>query len=280
MDRGASNSAMVAAIGGLDSDAVEILSPGAASPVIVLCDHADNRLPGEYGDLGLPAGEFERHIAYDIGAAGVARELSGLLGATSILSRWSRLLIDLNRGLDDPTLIMRLSDGAVIPGNRHLDDAERERRVERFYRPYHNAVSRLIDERLERGIAPVLLSVHSFTPVWRSRARAWHTGVLWDKDPRLAVPLIAALRGDRALVVGDNEPYTGKLRGDTLWQHGTCRGLAHAIIEIRQDLIADGVGQLEWAKRIGGVMASLLGDPAVAGPMAQVAYHGSYTDPE
>lgn len=280
MDRCASNSAVGAAIGGLDSEAAEILSPGAASPVIVLCDHADNRLPGEYGDLGLPAGQFERHIAYDIGAAGVARRLSGLLGAAAILSRWSRLLIDLNRGLDDPTLIMRLSDGAVIPGNRHLDAAERERRVARFYRPYHTAISRLIDERLERGIAPVLLSIHSFTPVWRSSARVWHTGILWDKDPRLAVPLIAALRGDPALVVGDNEPYTGKLHGDTLWQHGTCRGLAHAIVEIRQDLIADGVGQLEWANRIGGVMASLLDAPTVGGLMAKVAYYGSYTDPK
>lgn len=242
--------------------------------LLLVCDHADNRLPPEYGDLGLPVGEFSRHIAYDPGAAAVTRALAARLGAPAVLSTFSRLLIDANRGADDLTLIMRLSDGAVVPGNAAVDATERTRRIARFHEPYHAA----IDTALERAIAtrriPAIVSMHSFTPVWRGRARPWHAGILWDRDPRLAVPLIEALRVVPALVVGDNEPYAGALFNDTMHRHGTVRGLAHALVEIRQDLIADSAGVGSWAERLSGILAGLNRDPEIH----MVRHYGSLTD--
>jgi len=166
--------------------AVDVISGRAsAPPVIILCDHASNALPAGYGTLGLPEAELDRHIGYDIGAAGVARGLAALLGTAAVLSRWSRLLIDLNRGLDDPTLIMRLSDGAVIPGNRHVDIAERERRIDACWRPYHAAVAGLIDAELVQGRTPILVSIHSFTNIWRGAATcaAADRGIASRREP-------------------------------------------------------------------------------------------------
>lgn len=225
--------------------------------MILLCDHASNRIPREFGDLGLPHAELSRHIAYDPGAAAVTRALATRIRAPAIMSTYSRLVIDPNRGEDDPTLVMRLSDGTVVPGNIGVDEIEKNRRIARFHRPYHNAISAELDERLARGITPALVSIHSFTPVWRGRMRPWQIGVLWDRDPRLAVPLIAALAADSALNVGNNEPYAGALRGDTMFRHGTCRGLAHALIELRQDLIADNVGVEGWANRLATILTEL-----------------------
>ena len=173
------------------------------------------------------------------------------------MSTFSRLLIDANRGEDDPTLIMRLSDGAIVPGNAAVDAAERARRIARFHAPYHAAIDAAIDRAIAAGRPPALVSIHSFTPVWRGHARPWHAGVLWDTDPRLAVPLIEALRADPALVVGDNEPYAGALANDTMYRHATARGLAHALIEIRQDLIGDEAGAAAWAERLAPILADL-----------------------
>jgi predicted N-formylglutamate amidohydrolase len=159
-----------------------------------------------------------------------------------VLGRWSRLLIDLNRGPDDPTIVMRLSDGAIIPGNAAADEGEFQSRIARYHAPYHAAVSELIDSALDAGVSPTLVSMHSFTPAWRSVPRPWHVGVLWDRDPRLAKPLLAAFEAEGDLVVGDNEPYHGALEGDTMWTHGTMRNLPHALIEVRQDLIGDAAG--------------------------------------
>lgn len=249
--------------------------PGAISPgVIVLCDHAQNTIPAEYGTLGLPEGQLSRHIAYDIGAESVSRQIAEAIGAPALMTRFSRLLIDPNRGEDDPTMIMRLSDGAIIPGNRHLDAAERERRLTRFYRPYHDAISRVIDQFLAAGVAPVLLSMHSFTESWKGVPRPWHVGILWDEDARLAQALLDAFYASNDLIVGDNEPYTGRLKGDTMWKHGTCRGLAHAIIEIRQDLIRDGDGQREWALRVVEAMQSI-----VSNPDHLAAFRGGHSSP-
>ena len=239
--------------------AVDCIRGGATPGLLLLCDHASNALPPEYVTLGLPAHELERHIAFDIGTAAVTRQLALLLGAPAVLSRYSRLLIDLNRGLDDPTLIMRLSDGAVIPGNRTLDTAERAARISRFYAPYHAAITASIDASLASGIAPSLLSLHSFTPAWKGVPRPWHAAVLWDTDPRLAQPLLQALRAEPGLIIGDNEPYSGELEGDTLWQHGTRRNLPHAIVEIRQDLITTTEGQTAWAHRLARIMTGLTG---------------------
>jgi predicted N-formylglutamate amidohydrolase len=226
--------------------------------LLLLCDHAANTLPSDYGTLGLPADQLKRHIAYDIGAAAVTQLIAAAFEAPAIMTRFSRLLIDPNRGTDDPTLIMRLSDGAVVPGNRHIDDQEREKRTRLYYRPYHTAIDCVIDQCLAIGVPPVLLSIHSFTESWKGIPRPWHVGILWDKDDRLARPLLDGFYREHDLIVGDNQPYSGQLVGDCLWQHGTIRGLAHAIIEIRQDLIRDELGQTAWGGRVVRVMASIL----------------------
>ena len=177
-----------------DFNPVELIDGDISSGILLLADHASNRLPAEYGTLGLPADELQRHIGYDIGSQDLTRQLATRLNAPAVMSTFSRLLIDPNRGDDDPTLIMRLSDGAVIPGNARHDDTERQRRIDRYYRPYHDAVAGAIDRGITAGRVPLILSVHSFTPVWRGRARPWHGGILWDNDPRFAQPLIDGLR--------------------------------------------------------------------------------------
>ncbi len=232
--------------------------------LILLCDHADNAIPSGYGTLGLPPEQLKRHIAYDIGAAAVTRALAAALGAPAVLTRYSRLLIDPNRGRDDPTLIMRLSDGAVIPGNRKLDAAEREKRLRLYYEPYHQAVDAVIDRFLEAGIAPLLLSIHSFTESWKQFLRPWHVGVLFGDDARLARALLEAFYAEGDLIVGENEPYAGQLEGDCLWQHGARRGLANAIVEIRQDLIRDAAGQEVWSRRMARIVERAVAEASVA----------------
>ncbi len=233
----------------LAADSVFSIVPGSlTSGILLLCDHAENTLPPDYGTLGLPPEQLERHIAYDPGAAGITRHMARLLDAPAILTRYSRLLIDPNRGETDPTLIMRISDGSVVPGNAKITRAERQKRIDRFYKPYHEAIDRIIDAMIASGKMPVIFSIHSFTEDWRGWLRPWQAGVLWDRDPRLAAPLINALRSDTALTVGDNEPYAGSLPGDCVNKHATMRGLANALIEVRQDLIRDEAGQIAWAE--------------------------------
>lgn len=240
------------------TEAYTVRSGRIASGALLLCDHASNAFPQGYGTLGLPDSELQRHIAYDIGALPVTLHMGDALAAPVIHTHYSRLLIDPNRGADDPTLVMRLSDGAVIPGNRQLSAEERRHRSETYYQPYHAAISRLIDLYIEAGIPPVLISMHSFTDNWKGVPRPWHVSVLWDKDPRFAVPLIEALSGEGDLIVGDNEPYHGALEGDCMWQHGFLRGLPHAIIEVRQDLIGDAAGQAAWGARLSRIIAGIL----------------------
>lgn len=259
-------------------DAYTLIEGRADAGYVIFCDHASNALPADYGSLGLAASELERHIGYDIGAAGVVRRLAGLRGAPAILSRYSRLLIDLNRGTDDPTLIMRLSDGAIVPGNRHLDAAERAKRIARYYEPYHRAAGAMIDRCVEAGAPPAIISIHSFTPFWKGVPRPWHAAILWDKDPRLALALLTGLRAEPGLVVGENEPYTGRLKGDTMWRHGTSRGLAHAIVEIRQDLIATEAGEAEWAALLDRILRDLASRRDLVPVLRQITFHGSHTD--
>jgi predicted N-formylglutamate amidohydrolase len=252
---------------------VEIVTGPVESGILILCDHASNAVPPDLGDLGLPEAEFERHIAYDVGAAAVSRLLARRLGAPAILTRFSRLVIDPNRGRDDPTLVMRLSDGAVVPGNAKVDDAEVQRRIARFYDPYDAAVAAAIHKAMDAGHPPVIVTIHSFTPIWRGWARPWHVGILWDADDRFAGPLLRALEAEDGLVVGDNEPYDGALAGDTVDRHATIRGLANALIEIRQDLIATEEGAEEWAERF----ARLLEPLAARSDLRQPAIFGTRT---
>lgn len=226
--------------------------------LLLTADHARRDVPAEYGTLGLQESEFERHIAYDIGVEHLTRELARRLDAPAVLGGFSRLLIDPNRGEDDPTLIMQLSDGAVITGNYPMSAGEREERLERFYRPYHNAVTRASERVMaESGAAPFIVSIHSFTPRWKVRARPWHVGLLWDRDERAVKPLLSLLRENPDLVVGDNEPYDGALKNDAMYRHATARGFAHVLIEVRQDLIADRQGVGEWAERLSPMFAHI-----------------------
>jgi predicted N-formylglutamate amidohydrolase len=264
----------------VEGDPFVRLTGDAGRGYLILCDHASNALPPSYGTLGLPLEQLERHIGYDIGAAGVTKRLAALLGVPAVLSGYSRLLIDPNRGTDDPTLIMRLSDGAIVPGNAGIDQTEVARRIARYYAPYHTAIDAAIDVAVATGRPPALVSVHSFTPAWKSVPRPWHVTVLWDRDPRLALPLVEALRRESGLVVGENEPYSGKLKGDCLYRHGTHRGLAHALIEIRQDLIRDASGQAEWAERLARVLGELGQSDEVAATLNTIDYYGSQTDSE
>ncbi len=229
------------------------------SGLLLLCDHARNTVPEPYGDLGVPAEQFERHIGYDIGARAVTLELAKRLNAPACLTTYSRLLIDPNRGDDDPTLIMRLSDGAVVPGNAKVDTKERAIRIDRFHKPYHDLIDQTLDAMMEVSEPPVIVSIHSFTPVWRGVPRPWHVTVLWDSDPRAVHPILEGLRAQEDIVVGDNEPYDGALKNDTMYRHATRRGVAHALLELRQDLIADAAGALEWADRLEPVLRKIAG---------------------
>jgi predicted N-formylglutamate amidohydrolase len=237
---------------------VSVLNPDGDPAVLLVCDHASNFVPPEYNSLGLPAEAFARHIAYDIGAAPVTAELSRILNAPAVLAGFSRLLIDPNRGADDPTLVMKLSDGAIIPGNRYADAATIADRVAQYYKPYHQAIADRIAAARARGIAPAILSLHSFTPIFQSYARPWHIGILWDLDGRIALPLLESLRADSGLCVGDNQPYSGELIGDCMYQHGTQNGLPHVLIELRQDLIVDKSGAEHWAELLAAHLRPIL----------------------
>jgi predicted N-formylglutamate amidohydrolase len=261
-----SSAALKLADPSLEPCPVETIEGAVESGVLVLCDHASNAVPPDLGDLGLPDTEFQRHIAYDIGAAAVTRSLARRLKAPAILTQFSRLIIDPNRGRDDPTLVMRLSDGAVVPGNAQVDEAEVAARIERFYDPYDAAITAHIERALAAGHPPVIVTVHSFTPIWRGWVRPWHVGILWDADERFARPLLEGLSAEDGLVVGDNEPYDGALAGDTVDRHATVRGLANALIEIRQDLIASDEGAEEWAERFARLLDPLAKRPDLRVP--------------
>jgi predicted N-formylglutamate amidohydrolase len=223
------------------SPAFERFAPAGPGALLFLCDHASNAVPPSYGTLGLPAAEFKRHIASDIGAGALTSALAAGFQAPALLGVWSRLLIDLNRGPDDPTLVMKISDGALIPGNATADADEIAHRIAAYHAPYHAAIEAEIAASQAAGFQPALVSMHSFTPVWREVPRPWQIGILWDRDDRLAKPLIAAFEA-AGLATGDNEPYDGMLEGDTLWTHATSRGLPNVLIEVRQDLIEDEAG--------------------------------------
>ncbi len=254
----------------------EVIEGDRGRGIVLVADHAGRDLPEDYGDLGLPRSEFDRHIAYDIGVETVTRELAARLCTPAVIANFSRLLIDPNRGEDDPTLIRQLYDGTVIPANYPMSAKERENRLDRYYRPYHDAVGAMIASVAQAsGVPPFILSVHSFTPVLHGRARPWHVGILWDTDGRAAQPLMDRLAADKELVVGDNEPYDGALKNDALYRHATAHGYANVLIEVRQDLIADADGVAEWADRLAPMLTRL---NALDG-MHAVRHFGSRTGP-
>lgn len=255
------------------SSAVRTTNRKGLSPVVLVCDHASNFIPEEFGSLGLEKSELARHIAWDPGAAPVAQRMAAALDAVLIESRVSRLVIDCNRPLDAPDLIPAISETTAVPGNAQLSPTERAQRIALAYEPFHAEIESVISERLAAGLETRLVSVHSFTPVYRQVARPWHIGIIHDDDLRLATPLIAALRSLKGVVVGVNEPYSPADRVYfTLERHARSRGLACAMIEIRNDEISGEMGQRKWAELLarilGGIRLSAETEPANGSPQA------------
>ena len=229
------------------------------APMVIICDHASNRVPASYGDLGLPQAEFARHIAWDIGAAAISEILASRFNAPAVLSTVTRLLIDCNRGFDDPGLTPAISDGTGIPANRGITSVERETRWRTYHQPYHATIANAIDRKLANGQSPVVLSIHSMTPTLRGVARPWQITVCWDADQRLSAPMLDALRAHAGIVVGDNEPYNLDPSEDySVPLHATRRGLKHLMIEFRQDEVASPAGQQRWAALFGDCLERVL----------------------
>jgi predicted N-formylglutamate amidohydrolase len=245
----------------VDSDDVPpVLEHNAAgrSPFLLTSDHYGRIIPGRLGDLGLPAGELVRHIAWDIGISGVAEALSSHLGAHLIAQRYSRLVIDCNRPPAAASSIPRISEATIIPGNDGITREAAEMRRRQVFDPYHRRIDEAIDARLRDRLPTVLISLHSFTPVYAGVARPWHIGTLYQRDTRLPSLLLKLLRAEPNLVVGDNEPYAVSDETDyTIPVHGEKRGLMNTGIEIRQDLIAEPAGQREWAERLAGIFGEI-----------------------
>jgi predicted N-formylglutamate amidohydrolase len=230
---------------------VTVYNAGGTSPLLLVADHAGNAAPRALGRLGVAAPEWERHIAWDIGIAGLARRLSDVLGATLIRQHYSRLVIDCNRPLDAASSIPEISEMTPIPGNTGLSSAEKAERAEAIFRPYHECIEAELERRRQAGRPTALIALHSFTPEFKGVARPWHVALLSNRDRRLSDRLLDLLSQEHGLVVGDNQPYFVSDATDyTIPVHGERRGLPHALIEIRQDLIAQDSGQQQWAARL------------------------------
>src|SRR6195952_3035178 len=228
------------------------------SPFLLTCDHYGRLIPRALGDLGLPASELTRHIAWDIGIAEVAEQLAKHLDTHLIAQRYSRLVIDCNRPPCVASSIPVLSEATTIAGNEGLTRAAAEARRKAIFDPYHRRIAEVIDKRLRENMPTVLVALHSFTPNYAGIARPWHIGTLYHRDTRLPPLLLKLLRAEGDLVVGDNEPYAVSDQTDyTIPVHGEARGLMNSGIEIRQDLIADVSGQTQWAERLARIFAEI-----------------------
>lgn len=238
---------------------------GARSPLLVLIDHAGRRVPQHLGDLGIPAAEFDRHIAWDIGVAGLGERLGAALGAQTIAQAYSRLVVDCNRRPGHPTFIAQRSDGTVIPANAGLSNIEAEARQREIWAPYHDAIATCLDDRAARAIPTVVFALHSFTPVMDGFARPWHVGLLYNRNPEFAAALRAEFEREPGLVIGDNEPYRlGDDSDYTVPVHAEARGLPSVEIEIRQDLIADAAGEAAWARLLERVLPAAIARLGIA----------------
>ncbi len=228
---------------------VTVHNAGGRSPFLLVADHAGNAMPRALGRLGLAEAECERHIALDIGIAGLGRLLADALDAVLIQQSYSRLVIDCNRPPGSPTSIPDVSELTPVPGNVALSEASKAARARAIFRPYHDRIAAELDRRRQAGRATVLIALHSFTPTFKDVARPWHAAVLYHRDPRFPRRLLALLKEEKGLIVGDNEPYSVSDETDyTVPVHGERRSLPHALVEIRQDSIADENGQRAWAE--------------------------------
>ena len=236
--------------------AFTVVNASGDAPFFLVADHASNRVPRALRQLGLPASALHQHIAYDLGIAELARALSASLNAPLIMSNYSRLVMDMNRRHESPTRVVEASDGLAIPGNLGLDALEMRRRTGLLFVPYHKAIRKLLHEKRQRRADVHFISLHSFTPAMQGDTpRPWDIGVLWDQDGGFAAPMIEALRDHGGLVVGDNEPYSGKdPNGYTVATHAEAAGLANALLEIRQDHLETPDGVARWHEVIASTL--------------------------
>ncbi len=251
-------------IGPGDPPPYSIHNDQGKAPVLLVADHASRYFPAAMNQLGLADWVLERHVAWDIGSAELACRLADLLDAPLIMSGFSRLIVDPNRQLDDPGAFPTISDGISIPGNQDLSEEQKALRVESFFNPYHDAITARLDRFEADGIIPALLSIHTCTPVFAQVVRPWHIGVMWDSDPRIAVPLMEKLREVENVCIGDNEPYSGRHPHDfTVDNHAEKRGLPHVGFEVRQDLVKHHEGAWHWANVLARALAGPLADSSI-----------------
>lgn len=239
--------------------AVRVVNENGRGRIILICDHASNAIPARFSALGLAAGELLSHIAWDPGAMALAEVMSEKLDATLVASPVSRLVVDCNRAPDAPDIIPVRSENIVIPGNRGLSAAQRRERIALYHAPFHRKLDRLCTQRIAAGIEPVCIAIHTFTPVFNSRRRPWHFGIVFSDDRRLADPLAAALAAIPGIAVGINQPYSPADRVYyTLARHASPNGLKAVMIEVRNDLLGTPGEQQEWGTRLSAILAGIL----------------------
>jgi predicted N-formylglutamate amidohydrolase len=227
------------------------------SPLLLVADHASPYFPAALNQLGLADWVLDSHVAWDIGSDKLAQFLADQLDAQAVLAGFSRLIVDPNRKLEDPSAFVEISDGLAIPGNIDLDEEQKALRIQSFFKPYHDQITARLKRFSDSGIVPAMISVHTCTPVFDRVVRPWHIGIMWDKDPRIPLPLIQRLERMDGICIGDNEPYSGRHPHDfTIDYHAEPAGLPHVGIEVRQDLVKSKEGAREWA----GILAEALGE--------------------
>ena len=236
----------------------------AQAPVLLVADHASPFFPAAMNQLGLADWVLERHVAWDIGSDQLTRFLADELDAQAVLAGFSRLIVDPNRKLDDPSAFVEISDGIAIPGNLELSEEQKSLRVQSFFQPYHDAIQARLDSIQARAGTPALISVHTCTPVFDRVVRPWHIGIMWDRDARIPLPLMENLRRMDGICIGDNEPYSGRHPHDfTVDFHAEQAGLPHVGIEVRQDLVSDDEGARKWAGILAAALRPVLADKAL-----------------
>ncbi|MFV2032884.1 MAG: N-formylglutamate amidohydrolase [Gammaproteobacteria bacterium] len=250
-------------IGPEDPPPYTIINEQGRSRILLVGDHASNAIPKILDKLGLDDAALEQHIAYDIGTGKLIHHLSQHLDAPAILAGYSRLVVDLNRSIEDASIMPEVSDNTPIPGNQNMSDEHRQQRIQCFYTPYRRSIDRMVHRRKEQDRVPVFIAIHSFTPEMAGFFRPWHAGVLWDKDPRIPLALMKNLRAHPdGFNIGDNEPYSGKHLADyTIDHHAEATGLPHVSIEIRQDLVSTEAGAERWATILADALQEILADP-------------------
>jgi predicted N-formylglutamate amidohydrolase len=232
--------------------------------LLLVADHASPYFPARMNQLGLADWVLEQHVAWDIGSDLLTEYLADRLDAPAILAGFSRLIVDPNRQLDDPSAFIQVSDGIAIPGNIDLDERQKALRIQSFFNPYHEAITARLDVFRQQGTTPALISIHTCTPEFDRIVRPWHIGVMWDRDGRIAQPLMRNLEAMEGICIGDNEPYSGRHPHDfTVDFHAEPTGLPHVGIEVRQDLVSDDAGAKKWATVLSRALKEILADPGL-----------------